>query len=384
MKIGIEAQRLFRLKKYGMDVVALELIRHLQMIDTQNEYYILVRSDIDRECITASKNVHIVEIPAYNYPHWEQIKLPDVVEKLGLDILHCTANTAPLFVKIPLILTLHDVIFMENKFLAEKASRYQRLGNIYRKMLLPWVVKKCKRIVTVSKDERKTIIERLKINPEKINVVYNGVSETFALSLSVETKARAKIKYRLPDNYLLFLGNTDPKKNVANVIHAFTIFAPKEPDVKMVIADLSPETVKDYLLHLGKSELFDRFVFTGYIPRFDIPSVYAQANIFLYPSLRESFGLPILEAMACGVPVITSNVAALPEVGGDAVVLVDPTQPQTIADAIDKLYYDANLREQKIAAGYKNFPRFNWTDSAYQMLSIYREVYKDQKINSES
>lgn len=367
-----------------MDVVALELIRHLQLIDTQNEYYILVRSDIDRGCIRAEKNVHIVEIPAYNYPHWEQIKLPIAVKKLGLDVLHCTANTAPLLVKIPIILTLHDVIFMENKLLTDQASRYQRLGNIYRKILLPWVLKKCKRIVTVSKDERNTIVETLKIDPNKINVVYNGVSETFALSVTYETKAQAKKKYRLPDNYLLFLGNTDPKKNVANVIHAFTIFASEVADIMMVIADLSPETVKAYLLNLGKSELFERFVFTGYIPRDDIPSVYAQANIFLYPSLRESFGLPILEAMACGVPVITSNVAALPEVGGDAVVLVDPTQPQSIAAAIHSLYHDEALRKQKIAAGYKNFPNFNWTDSAYRMLAIYKDVYKEQTINSES
>ena len=362
-----------------MDVVALELISHLQMIDTQNEYYILVRSDVDKECITAAKNVHIVEIPAYNYPHWEQIKLPAAVKSLGLDILHCTANTAPLLVKIPIILTLHDVIFMENKLLSDQASRYQRLGNIYRKLLLPWVVRKCKRIVTVSKDERNTIVETLQIDPSKISVVYNGVSETFALSVTDETKIQAKNKYRLPDNYLLFLGNTDPKKNVGNVIQAFTVFAAAEPNIKMVIADLLPETVKGYLEELGKPEMLERFVFTGYIPRTDIPSVYAQATIFLYPSLRESFGLPILEAMACGVPVITSNVAALPEVGGKAVVLVDPTRPQSIADAIHALYYDTDLRRQKIAEGFKNFPHFSWTDSARKMLAIYKEVYQEEQ-----
>ena len=133
MRIGIEAQRLFRKKKHGMDMVALELIRSLQRTDTRNEYFIFIRADKDRQVLTESPNFHIVEIPGGPYPWWEQVLLPRAVKKYKCEILHCTGNTAPLFSPVPLILTLHDIIFLETSLrgiMFGEGSNYQRFGNI--------------------------------------------------------------------------------------------------------------------------------------------------------------------------------------------------------------------------------------------------------------
>lgn len=145
MKIGIEGQRLFRKKKHGMDMVALELIKNLQELDHINDYFIFVKPDEDSSALKATSNFTIVELNGGPYPTWEQIALPNAAKKYGCDILHCTSNTAPFFTSIPLITILHDIIYMESSYLTilrSSASTYQKFGNIYRKLVVPRIVKK--------------------------------------------------------------------------------------------------------------------------------------------------------------------------------------------------------------------------------------------------
>ena len=156
MRIGIEAQRIFRKNKHGMDYVVLEEIRELQKIDTRNEYFVFVAPGEDK-CLEDSKNVHILEIGGDFYPLWEQVTLLKAANELNLDMLHCTSNTAPIRCKIPLILTLHDIIFLEPRDKTNK-SFYQNMGWFYRRLVVPRILKKCKRIITVSNFERNNII----------------------------------------------------------------------------------------------------------------------------------------------------------------------------------------------------------------------------------
>lgn len=148
MKIAIEAQRIFRKEKHGMDYVALETIRELQKTDTQNEYFILV-SPGDDICLQESANVHIVTVNWPSYLLWEQIGLPLALRKIKPDLLHCTSNTAPVYGNIPLVLTLHDIIFLEKKQ-GKNQSMYQRMGRFYRRIIVPRILAKCKKIITVS------------------------------------------------------------------------------------------------------------------------------------------------------------------------------------------------------------------------------------------
>ena len=206
MRIGIEAQRIFRTNKHGMDYVVLEEIKELQKSDTRNEYFVFVAPGEDR-CLHDSKNVHIIEIGSNFYPLWEQFSLPRAVNQLNLDMLHCTSNTAPILCKIPLILTLHDIIFLEPRDKSNK-SIYQNMGWRYRRFVVPRILKKCKRIITVSEFEYNNIISKLHIPEEKMVMIYNGYNEWFK---PVEDTELVYQQYIEEPGYFFFLGNTDPK-----------------------------------------------------------------------------------------------------------------------------------------------------------------------------
>jgi hypothetical protein len=160
MKIGIEGQRLFRKKKHGMDMVALELIRELQKIDHENEYFIFIKPDEDDSVLKETPNFKIVKLEGGSYPMWEQFALPKAASEAGCQILHCTSNTAPLNCKIPVVVTLHDIIYMESNYLrilTGSATSYQKFGNVYRKLVVPRVVKMSQKIITVSHFEKNRI-----------------------------------------------------------------------------------------------------------------------------------------------------------------------------------------------------------------------------------
>ena len=208
MKIAIEAQRIFRTNKHGMDFVALETIRELQKIDHKNEYYILVSPGEDH-CLQSSPNVHIIELHCPTYPLWEQVALPRAIARIKPDLLHCTSNTAPLYCPVALVLTLHDIIFLEKRQSFSK-SWYQEMGWYYRRFVVPRILPNCKKIITVSHFECNRIREALKLPVEQITPVYNGYSQHFRQQPKQPSLTR---RYIQADGYLFFLGNTDPKKN---------------------------------------------------------------------------------------------------------------------------------------------------------------------------
>lgn len=374
MKIGIEAQRLFRPHKHGMDIVVLELIRSLQSIDNHNEYYIFIKSDEDSACLCETHNFHIVLIPACNYVIWEQLLLPYYANKYDVDILHCTSNTAPLFLSMPLILTLHDVIFMEKTKEKNTSSNYQKYGNLYRKWLVPKIISKCKKVITISEVEKANIIKTLRLKQESVTVVHNGVSKRFGIKPNPIEIQKVKENLGLTADYFLFLGNVEPRKNVKNTIIAFVTFAEKNPTIKLVITGLSPSFVEKILAVINKKEYGSQFVITDFVDDATLMALYAEAKVFLYPSLREGFGLPILEAMAFGVPVVTSNISAMPEVAGDAAFLVNPYSMAEITEAMTIAYQNESLRSKKILLGYDRPNVFTWTKTAVKVLEIYESV----------
>lgn len=377
MKIGIEGQRLYRKKKHGMDMVALELIKNLQQIDCQNEYVVFVSPDEDRGCIPAAPNFKIVELKGGFYPFWEQFALPKAAYKEGCELLHCTSNTGPLRCKVPLIITLHDIIYLESISLLKKGGTwYQKFGNMYRRWVVPAVAKQSQKVVTVSEFEKERISNFMGLKNNLV-AVYNGVGSHFQ-KISDDTMLHdAKIKYHLPDNFLFFLGNTDPKKNTPNVLKAFADFnAASEVKYKLVMLDYEENALMQVLSDIGHTEIRNDIVMTGYVPNAVLPAIINQCKVFLYPSLRESFGIPILEGMACGVPVITSNTSSMPEIAGDAALLVDPSKPEQIAEAITRILNDDNLRDELCDKGMKQAAGFSWKIMAENYLKLYKEILK--------
>jgi glycosyltransferase involved in cell wall biosynthesis len=177
MRIGIEAQRIFRTNKHGMDYVVLQEILHLQQMDRENEYFVFVKPGPDH-CVEPTDNFHIIELNMPSYPLWEQVALPRAARRARLDLLHCTSNTAPIFCCTPLVLTLHDIIFLEPRNKANR-SLYQNLGWLYRRLVVPRILDKCRRIITVSNFEKQNIINKLNIPEKRMAMIYNGYNEWF-------------------------------------------------------------------------------------------------------------------------------------------------------------------------------------------------------------
>lgn len=370
MKIAIEAQRIFRKEKHGMDYVALETIRELQKIDQQNEYFILV-SPGDDVCLQESANMHIVTVNWPSYPLWEQIGLPLALKKIKPDLLHCTSNTAPVYGNIPLMLTLHDIIFLEKKQ-GKNQSMYQRLGRFYRKIIVPQILTKCKRIITVSHFECNRISHFLHIDKQLLVAVYNGYSQHF---IPIRNAQAITARYIKNHPYLFFLGNTDPKKNTARVLQAYGIYLKKSSQpLPLLIADLKEEIIDEYLNREGLQEIKKMLYHPGYIPNTELPAVYSGASVFIYTSLRESFGIPILEAMVCGTPVITSTTSAMPEIAGPEGILVNPFEPEEIASALLHLEENAEFYQSQTAYGLERVRRFSWENTAREILNIYKEI----------
>jgi glycosyltransferase involved in cell wall biosynthesis len=367
MKIAIEAQRIFRPNKHGMDFVALNYIRELQQIDKTNEYFIFVHPDKDR-CIEETDNFHIIELHCPTYPLWEQYALPKAVKRIRPSLLHCTSNTAPIYCPVPLVVTLHDIIFLEKRQSTNK-SFYQEMGWYYRRLVVPRILPHCKKIITVSKFERERIRETLHLPDDKLVAIYNGYNTHFSIQLKSPDIVH---KYIPSDSYLFFLGNTDPKKNTTRVLKAYSLYLKQSKQcLPLLIADLE-ESYIDHILETEHiSDIKSHIFAPGYIANTDLVALYNSAFVFLYPSLRESFGIPQLEAMACGIPIIAGNTSAMPEIAGEGALLINPIDETEITTAILKLENDPDFYQRQVNYGLDRVKLFSWRHTAEELLRLY-------------
>ncbi len=374
MRIGIEAQRIFRKKKHGMDIVILEVLKQLKQQQSGYEYKVYAQPDDDMQALTSGKQLEVKTFGPALYPIWEQRDLLREASDDKVDLLHCTSNTAPTGCKMPLVVTIHDIIYLE-KWMITEGTYYQRFGNLYRRWNVPKIAKKANIIITVSDYERERIIEGLKIAPDKVRTVYNACGEHFTPHRDEEQLEAFRKKMQLPEKFVLFLGNTDPKKNLPNVMKALGILKKRNQlDFKLVMLDFGREHLEALLAAQGNQALMSHIILTGYIPNQELPNLYRLADMFLYPSLRESFGIPIIEAMACGTPLITSNTSAMPEVAGKGALLIDPHNPESIADMILQVQSNNSIRADAIRYGIERASQFSWKKTAQQVEDIYREV----------
>lgn len=362
-----------------MDIVALELIRNLQQLDHANEYVVFVKTDEDNGVIRESSNVKIVSIPGGPYPYWEQVLLPKAVKEHGVELLHCTSNTAPLNLSIPLVVTVHDIIYLE-KWNFTKGTAYQIVGNLYRRWNVPPVVRKSSMVITVSDFEKRRIREHFHLSENQIRTVYNGVGTHFRRVTDTTVLKSVKEKYKLPDNYVFYLGNTDPKKNMIGVMRTLShLRKNNQLNFQLLMLDIDRDFLHRMANEIGDPDVLSYISFVGYVPNQELPAIYSMAKLFLYPSLRESFGIPILEAMACEVPVVTSNTSSMPEVAGDAALLADPNDPVDIARQVLSLLNDEKLGQVLVTKGLQRSGQFSWRNNALQTLTIYDSLLKPVK-----
>lgn len=384
MRIGIEAQRLFRKRKHGMDIVAFELIKGLQSLDKEHEYFIFTKKGTD-PCIQSSENFTVVETGYFPYPIWEQLVLPRLAKKHKIDLLHCTSNTAPVYLSIPLMLTLHDIIFFhENSSYWNGGSLYQKIGNYYRRWNIPKILPLCNKIITVSEYSKATITDYFPDIGNRVEKIYNGINEGFKKSPTKHKLEEVVQKHNLPPSFILFLGNRAPKKNLIGVLKAYihnTSIHFKE-NHPLVVTDISDSYILKVLRQIKGEAYRQHVIATGYITQQDIYTFYHKAILFLYPSFIESFGLPIVEAMATGTPVITANTSSMVEIGGQAALFVDPNDAKALGKAMQDVTHFKKLQQTMIKLGEARAADFSFCQMTKAVLSLYGAMLTNDKVGT--
>lgn len=293
---------------------------------------------------------------------WEQTVLPGLATEAGVDLLINPINTAPL--RFPRnILVVHDLSFLEHP------EWFSRRFRLYYRIVVPRMARRALAVVTVSEFSKDRIVRLLGVAPEKVHVVYQAASPAFHQIEDDEVR-RVSEKLGLSRPYLLFVGSVSPRKNLTTAIDAFNAVTKRLPGpLEMLIVGVSSKSFPQVRIPAGREKDLRPM---GYVDDEDLPGLYAGAKALVYPSLYEGFGLPPLEAMACGTPVITSNCSSLPEVVGDAALLVDPRSVRELEDALYRMLTDADLSENLRKRGLERAKRFSWEDSARRMIEICR------------
>ena len=309
-----------------------------------------------------SDDVHI-EQPLHGFDIPQDLAF---AKKYGVELLHCTSNTAPIWCDIPLVLTLHDIIFLEPRDKSNK-SLYQNLGWFYRRLVVPRILSKCRRIITVSNFEKDNIIRKLGISEERMAMIYNGYNDWFRpLTSDIHTSA---------ERPFFFLGNTDPKKNTERTLVAYSKYLEQSAiKRRLLMADLDKEYLNDIVSRNHIENILPMLDMPGYILNSELPKIYNNAFAFLYTSLRESFGIPLLEAMACGTPVITSNTSSMPEIGGKDAILVNPECSDEITQMMLRLETDPTFKKKQKAVGLERAKLFSWRHTAEQLHQLYHSI----------
>jgi len=357
-------------RAYGGARYIRSLVSWLAKVDPKNEYVLYVsREDVPRFSGLAP-NFQLVPTVAYRPLRilWEQAGLPWDLERRRVDVYHGPGFVAPLIKTTRQVITIHDMTF----FLLPECHHFTKRH--YFRCLIPKCVRRANQVIAVSENTKRDIIRVLGSEGEKIKVVYHGKDEGFHPDRAATTSCRLRAKYGLPMRVILFVGLIEPRKNLERLVRAYAKLKNLHQDSCLLLAGRLGWGYQAVFRAVSESGVKDRVILPGFIPERELPSLYNLADVVVYPSLYEGFGLPVLEAMACGVPVVTSRVSSMPEIAGDAALLVDPYDVGDIAQALERALVDRALRERLANEGPKRCQPFTWQRTARETLAVYEEV----------
>jgi glycosyltransferase involved in cell wall biosynthesis len=367
VRIGIDVRKL---RDFGIGTYIRNLLRQLARLDPDTEYVLLCRPQDRGALASVGENFRSVPETAANYSIVEQFKIPWALRREKVDLFHAPHYVLPPLVSCKSVVTIHDCIhLMFPQYLPNRLA----LG--YARTSITMAAKRATRVLTVSQSSKRDILKFVNVPPDKIDVIYNSYDDRFGVMPSDEDFFRVRERYQLHDEFVLYAGNVKPHKNLARLIEAFHHVRNRGLDqLKLVLIgeDISKYAALRRAVHKHQLHKYVRFL--GYLPEDTLAVMYRLARVFVFPSLYEGFGLPPLEAMASGTPVVTSNVSSLPEVAGDAALLVDPYDPTAIADGIFTVLTDSSVRNDLKEKGIARARQFSWNASVRRVLDIYREV----------
>lgn len=367
MRIAIDARKL---RDFGIGTYIRNILMELSRLDRDTEYVVLCRpDDVDSGDVLGS-NFRMVPETAATYSVAEQFKIPLSLAREGVRLVHEPHYVLPPLTRCRSVVTIHDCIhLMFPEYLPNKLAYYYAKGSM-------WTAShKADRILTVSEASKKDILRFFNVAPDKVEVIYNAIDERFLAPPNAERMELARQRYQLDHPFILYVGNIKPHKNLERLIDSFARARSQGlDDLKLIIIGDEISKYPPLRQSVHKHKLDKHVRFLGFQPMETLAAFYRLARAFVFPSLYEGFGLPPLEAMACGTPVVTSNVSSLPEVAGGAAVLVDPYDEDAIASAIVRAVSDDSLRAELIEKGIQRARTFSWKQSVKKIHDIYMQV----------
>ena len=368
MHIGLNAHLLSLAETYrgaGINWYVRNLLTHLPRVDHDNRYTAFIGDGRFTSSGLALKRSRLPTSRPVVRIFWEQVVQPFALRKERVDLLHALAFVTPLLSPCPSVVTVYDLSFL---LYPESFKRFKRF---YLGLFTRLSARRARRIIAISESTKRDAVRLLGVPPEKVEVVYCGIDGAFR-PLAKDQVAAFRSKRGLPERFILFVGTIEPRKNVTRLIEAFATLRPC--GLKLVIGGAKGWFYEDVFARVEELGLEGKVMFPGYIPGSELPLWYNAAELFVYPSLYEGFGLPPLEAMACGTPVVTANTSALPEVVGQAGLTVDPLDVEGLAEAMRRALGDEALRQEMRERGLQRAKVFSWTKTAQETVQVYRRA----------
>ena len=379
LTIGIDA-RLYGPSGRGLGRYIEEVTKRIVALDPTNKYILFLSPRSFNDCHIEQANVQKVIMPQRWYSLAEQLVWPRLIHYYHLDMLHVPHFNAPLICPCPLVITIHDLIL--TKFPSRRSSTLSPLlywfKNLAYRIVISRAVKQAKMIITVSEFTKKDIVQQFNVPSEKIKVIYNGLSTT-SLSSPYDFKADRDIllRYNIKAPYFLYVGSAYPHKNLEWLVQLFIKWSEQHTGYQLVLVgehDYFYERLIKFIVDLSERQRVGDIICPGFVPDESLAALYRQAAVYVFPSRYEGFGLPPLEAMSYGCPVLASDSSCLPEILGPAAVYFKDNDMESALTAMEKILRNENYRQRFIALGFEQIKKYNWDNCAQETLKIYQQV----------
>ncbi len=356
MQIGIDASRATAAQRTGTENYSLFLIRGLLGLDQRNQYRLYFNQPPAVNLLPRVANAETRVIP---FPRlWTHVRLSLEMATHPPDVLFVPAHVLPIVHPTRSVVTVHDLGYLHYP------QAHTRWARWYLRWATSYSVRGAARVIADSQATKRDLINYCRAAPERVTVVYPGYDPSFAPVHDHAKVAAIRERYRMPGEYIIYVGTLQPRKNLITLVDAFGNLLTEARSVHLVIVGRKGWLYEPLFARVRQLHLEERVHFPGYVPQPDLPALLTGAQAFVLPSLYEGFGLPVLEAMACGTPVICSNVSSLPEVAGDAAILINPHDTTGLVQALRRVLDDAALRHDLAQMGLAQVSRFSWSRCA--------------------
>ena len=374
MNVLIDATSITK-KKAGVGVYAKNLIEELTRFHPGPHFFLLVQDDDPELEFGGRDNVTMIRVPARLFRLLplrfllEQVFVPFLLVKLTIDVIHSLHYSFPLVhIGSRQVVTLHDMTFFN------MPEVHKPVKIVYFRMFIRAAICFADKVIFVSHSALQDCTARLGPLRASSEVIHLGKSDAFAPDLDPAEVLRVRMKYGLPEEFILYVGMIEPRKNLSRLVSAFATVCAMHPGLSLVIAGMQGWMNNGLMETISGLGIESRVIFTGFVPEPEKPFLIAASKVFAYPSLYEGFGIPVLEALACGVPTLTSNVSSLPEVAGNAALMIDPRSVTEMSSALERLLSDESLREELRRESLHQAAKFTWVRTAAMTLRAYENV----------